>query len=89
MFIKPNGITIVVLKISSKAIDFIHLAGLLLLQQSHITAARGLQKNDVTMISPVDFLLACLKLREWDFWALPCAFGAKVSSVKSKGNTAG
>lgn len=43
-FIKPSSVTIVVLKICSTVIEFIHLPGLLLLQQSHISAAHGLQK---------------------------------------------
>lgn len=46
-------------------------------------------ENNVTMISPVDLLLACLKLGKRDFWALTCVFGARVCTVKSKGNTDG
>lgn len=41
------------------------------------------------MISPVDLLLAFLKLGKWDFWAPACGFGARVCTVKSKGNTDG
>lgn len=44
IFMKPSRITIVVFKICSMVIEFIHLPGLLLLQQSHISAAHGLQK---------------------------------------------
>lgn len=89
IFIKPSGITIVVREICSTVIEFTHLPGLLLLRQSHISAAHGLQKIMWQWYHLLTYCWPVWSFGKWDFWAPPCVFGARVCTVKSKGNTDG